>query len=438
MNKSLNSDIFCNSPWYEFHIYWNGGLGICCHENQTHKMNPDHERYNIKNMTIAEWYNSDPVKQFRLNMLGDKPLISCKPCYVEAEHGGTSRRHRSNQKSVIFTKQAFHESFEQSPGYDHFMFSGDNQGATDLMPIDIHLDLGNHCNLACKMCWPGASTPIATQYVKWGLPAEQYLGVDWTKDKTVWTRFLEELVAIPKLKNIHFMGGETLLSSKLEEVVDYMIEHKRFDVNFSFVTNGTVYKPKLIEKLKKFPRVGIEISIETTTEHNNYIRQGSQVTEVIDNIRKYKQLCYGSDVSVTLRPAISALSVGKYYSLLEFCLEEQLLMKSVILYTPKYLEPSVIPYNIRKQYLPPYLELLARLDDVDIGQEFNESDTSNYLKVIKQNVLQAISILRDVSTISSGETKQLVEWCKKWDAVYNLDAIKLYPELKEIFNQYGY
>jgi sulfatase maturation enzyme AslB (radical SAM superfamily) len=294
------------------------------------------------------------------------------------------------------------------------------------MPIDLHIDLGNHCNLACKMCWPGASTAIATQYVKWGMPAEQYLGVDWTKDPEVWARFLDELVAIPKLKNIHFMGGETLLSPRLEQLVDHMIAHKRFDVNFSFVTNGTVYKPKLIEKLKQFPRVGIEISIETTTEHNNYIRQGSKVDDVINNIKKYKQLCSGSDVSVTLRPAISALSIGYYHTLLKFCLEEQLLIKSLIVTTPDYLDPQLLPWNVREQYVTHYTKLLDELEDIDITFDYNESDTSNYKKVIKQQVNQVLNLL-DAPEYSAGLT-EMTKWCERWDQVYGFELLTLYPE----------
>ena len=116
--------------------------------------------------------------------------------------GGTSRRHRSNQKSVIFTKQAFDESFKQSPSYEHFKLSETQQGLTDTLPIDLHVDLGNYCNLACKMCYPIASTTIAVQHVQWGIESDrQYLGLDWTKDNDAWLRFLNELLTIPKLKN---------------------------------------------------------------------------------------------------------------------------------------------------------------------------------------------------------------------------------------------
>lgn len=423
-----NQKVFCNTPWYEVHIYWDGALGICCQES--HKLSTD-PKYNIREMSLQEWFNSIPVRQFRKDILGNEKLNICNRCYGEEAYNGSSRRHRSNQKSVIFTKQAFAESFDQSPGYDHFMFSQGMDGLTDTMPMDLHIDLGNHCNLACKMCWPGASTRIASQYVKWGLPADEYLGVDWTKDDAVWNRFLTEVATIPKLKNIHLMGGETLLSPRFEQLIDHMIQHQRLDVCFSFVTNGTVYKPELIEKLKLFPRVGIEISIETATKHNNYIRQGSDVDEVLANIRLYKKQCDGSKVSLTLRPAISALSIGRYYTLLEFCLQEQLLIKSLMVVDPFYMMPTVLPIELRQAYRDPYNKLLATLDDIDIHKDYNESDPANYQLSVKQQVTHVLSLLEGKQTLNL-HLSDLISWCKRWDKEFGFDMLDLYPEFADL------
>ena len=417
-----NQQIFCNTPWYEAHIYWDGGLGICCQESR--RLSTTH---NIKTTSLREWFNSEPVKHLRQEVLSDNPTDVCSRCYHEEQHSGTSRRHRSNQKSVIFTKTAFQQSFEQSPGRQYFT----EDGVTDTLPIDLHVDLGNYCNLACKMCWSGASSRIATQYVLWGHEDHRrYLGTDWTKDSVVWDRFLDELLTIPKLKNIHFMGGETLLTPKFEEFVDFMIAHERFDISLSFVTNGTVYKPELIEKLKKFPRVGIEISIETTTEHNDYIRQGSHVEEVIDIIKKYKQLCLGSDVSVTLRPSISALSIGYYHTLLKFALEEKLLIKSLIVTNPPYLNPNILPQTIRDKYLMPYIEILRELNDIDIKNDYNESDINNYSQSVKQQAQQVKLILCN-EPIKFNKS-ELMFWCNRWDQEFGFNMLKLYPEFNEI------
>lgn len=430
MKSSANAKIFCNTPWYEAHIYWDGSLGVCCQES--HKLTTD-EIYNIKNIGLLEWFNSDPVKKFRLSMLGNDKLSPCSLCYYEEKHQGSSRRFKTNQKSVIFSKTAFAESFNQSPHYSKFEHSLHHNGHTQTFPVNLHIDLGNHCNLACKMCWPGASTTIASQYVKWGInEAKKYLGVDWTSDSAVWSKFLQELLEIPNLKNIHLMGGETLLSPKFEELVNWLQKHKKFDVGFSFVTNGTVFNPELISKLKQFRRVGIEISIETTTLHNNYIRQGSNIDKVLENINLHKSLCDNSEIDITVRPAISALSVGKYYTLLNYCLENKLLVKSIPVVNPLYLKVTVLPESIRDSYLKSYYEILDKLQDVDIKSDYNESNKHNYKQSIKRQVLFTIDLLKSPQT-DPQELGQLIQWCNRWDNVYKFNVLELYPEFQRIW-----
>ena len=429
-----NAKIFCNTPWYEAHIYWDGSLGICCQESRHLSTDP---KYNIKLMSLQEWFNSPPVKQLRKEVLSNTPTDICSRCYHEEAISVTSRRHKSNQKSVIFTKDAFRDSYEQSPGYQHFKLS-ENSGNTDTLPIDLHIDLGNYCNLACKMCWSGASTRIATQYVHWGHEDhQQYLGTDWTKDGGTWTRVLNELLAISKLKNIHFMGGETLLTPRFEEFVDFMILHKRFDICFSFVTNGTVFNNSLMKKLSQFSRVGIEISIETTTPHNDYVRQGTNTALILKNIQQYQKFC-NDKISITLRPAISILTIGYYYSLLEYCLENKLIIKSLMVTDPAYLNANILPEDVKMQYLIKYQDILEKMPDNN-DKNYNESDPNNYAILIKAQVQQAINILKQPTPNDQQELlKIMVKMCRQWDNEFGFNAIDLYPELTEIFAQYGY
>jgi len=435
-----DKNIFCNSPWYGIQIYWDGSLGICCQED--HKLyHHDHDtRYNIANMTILEWFNSEPVRDFRTRILGDQRLSECRRCYAEEDHNGNSRRLRENSKSVIFTRTAFDASFQQSPGYQHFIHSYQSQGFTAKVPVDLHIDLGNFCNLACKMCSPRASSTIAAQHVKWGIAdSRQYLGLDWTKNTTVWNNFKQQLLDIPNLNNIHFMGGETLLTDRLENLVDTMIEHQRFDLCFSFVTNGTVLRPRLMDKLKQFRRVGIEVSIETVDEHNQYQRQGTDTAMVLDNISRYLKWCNGSSITVALRPVPSLLSIGYYCGLLEYALEHDMIVKSNLCTYPRFLSAEILPDIVKKQYQKPFEDLLLRLKDIKIDSDYNASDPHNCQRVIKQQAELCLSVLQTPTPIDSEhELEAMVRHCEKWDRVYGYDARKLYPEFEKILNRYEY
>lgn len=439
----VNPKVFCNSPWYELHIYWNGDLGFCCQmDPHPYESKPDNP-YNVSKMTIKEFYNSQPVKDARMRMFADERWYpNCESCWNVEDHGRVSRRHHAIQKSVIFNKN-FQDSFEQSPGYKHFKHSYENQGDSDKLPIDLHIDLGNYCNLACKHCWSGASSKIAAQQKIWGIEDSTRviadpgkLGWDWTADDELWTKVLTEISKLP-VNNIHFMGGETVIQKRFEDFLDFMIDAGRFDLNFSFVSNGTKFNPRIVEKLKKFQRVGIEISIETITETNRYMRQGTDTEEVMRNINLYLEHL-DERLDVTVRPALNILTIRDFHTLLRYSLEKNLLVKGNLIYKPRMLAIANLPKSIRQQYRQPYIELLNELDNTEL-LDMNYSDRHNYLPIITNFVKLAIKTL-DAETNQDAEEQleKLVDHMKRWDEVYKYDARSLYPEWKEILDRYGY
>ena len=435
-----NPNIFCNAPWYELHIYWDGSLGFCCQES--HRIHGDDARYNVKNMSIREWFDSQPMRDARLAMHGEKKNSFCSRCYTEEQHADTSRRYKCNQKSVIFTRSNFHDSYQQSPGYHKFERSRREAGHYDGMPIDLHIDLGNYCNLTCKMCSPSASSKIAAQHVKWGFhDAGRYILTDWTKDQVTWQRVLTELSNIPNLSNVHFMGGETLITRRFEDFVDFMMAQGRTDLNFSFVTNGTTFNSRLMQKLMKFRRVGIEVSIETLTGHNAYQRQGTDIDLVKNNIERYLDCCDGDRITVTARSAISVLTIGNYPSLLEYCLDNKIIVKSLLVNRPRYYDPVILPRDIKALYTSRYLDFLTRhqLDREDIAGDYNESDPNQIRRILKSQVLQCLDILStDTPSDSDHALGEMVSWCRRWDEVCGYDARALYPEFHGILHAHGY
>lgn len=447
VDKIPNKDVFCNSPWYELHIFWDGSFGYCCAQTPHRPYSENLTAfYNIKTMSIADWHRSTPMKEHRLAMFTDDKMSACNACWHQEKFGSTSRRHKANIKSVIF-KQEFDESFAQSPNYDVFENSYLNGGDTPQLPMDLHIDLGNYCNLACKMCNPEASSKIASQYSKWDVLGNYKIATDWTKDDAVWDNFVNQILDI-NLQNIHFMGGETLITPRFEQLIDALIKNKRYDLCISFVTNGTSFNKQLMGKLSKFKRVGIEISIESMTKHNEYIRQGTKNSVVVENIHKYidtknrwNEWC-NSNFDVTIRPAVSLLSIGYYYTLLQFCLDEQILLKSnnvireVGWNDSKCLDIRILPSNVKAQYMENYTKLLDSIDADDLIDDFNESDSHNYRNVIRDECNKCITLLS--SSMEHDLYPDLIELLEKWDKVYDLNANELYPELNDLLTEYNY
>jgi hypothetical protein len=213
-----------------------------------------------------------------------------------------------------------------------------------------------------------------------------------------------------------------------------MIEHGRNDVCFSFVTNGTVYRSELLQKLLQFKRVGIEVSIETVDRHNSYQRQGTDTDLVLKHLAQYKEFANGTNITVSLRSAVSALTIGYYPGLLDYALEQGFLVKSLLVNEPQYLDAVILPDEIKLQYLKLY-EKFDAIADVD----YNASDPGQLKNNIAQQVNMVTNILKRDRPIRADELlADMVAHCRRWDTVYGYDARMLYPELVAVWDKHGY
>jgi hypothetical protein len=192
-------------------------------------------------------------------------------------------------------------------------------------------------------------------------------------------------------------------------------------------------------KLKKFSRVGIEVSIETNTPHNSYVRQGTDTSQVLKNIAWYQSHANNTTISVTLRPAISMLTIGYYSSLLEYAWHNQLIIKSLLVTDPDFLNVSNLPADVKQHYSRTFDKIISKLSHITAGADYNASDPNNYQTVIQQQAHMCKQLLNTpVHSNSLYNHQLLVEHCQQWDKVYGHNATVLYPELQDIWTQYDY
>jgi sulfatase maturation enzyme AslB (radical SAM superfamily) len=437
-----NHKIFCSVPWTNIHIYWDGGFGACCSENHRPYSLSDKQIYNIKNMTIDTWINSEPMLSIRKQILSDNPLSQCSECYNEETHGYESRRIKENFKSVVFTEQAFDRSLKQSPMIRSFNRSKQT-GVTDILPIDWHIDLGNECNLACKMCFPEVSSKIAAQYKQWNiLSSDSNVFNSWTDDDTAWGNFLDSINQVDNLHRLHFMGGEPMLSKRFEPLMDYLIQSgKNNTISLSFVTNGTLYNQSIIDKIKKFKTCDIEISIESFDKTNDYIRQGSKIDQLKNNIQKFLSQ-EDEKLTVLLRSVPQLFSVNSYFNYIEWCLDNNVALQGIPIANPEYLKINVLPKPIRTTLIEKYLPVKQRLESIT-SKEFTKMATGRDKSRIGQQLLREVdSIISLLNSESDANVEQqradLIMWVNKWDEVYKLNALEYYPEYADFLIEYGY
>lgn len=415
-----NDNVTCISPWYELRIDANGNMR-CCHsirQNETEK----------SDLSFLDWFNhGNQPTVIRNNIVNGKESSACSACYYNEKNKLISHRILRNIQAAIYNGEYFKDSLEQSPAFKRM-----NRN-TVVYPAFMHVTLSNLCNMKCRMCFPMYSSQLTDAYKKIGwIKATEPTLNDWTVNDTKWNDFLQLIEHNNQLVSLHFMGGEPLYHKRFYEFVNWCIDNNKTDFHLTFVTNGSVYKEDLFNKLLKFKSVQIEISIENMHDTNNYIRMGFDFREIQKNILKFAS----KEIPIILRTVPQALSIEHYETILDFALEHNLGFDSNILDNPKYLKCYVLPKELKieiaNKLRSKYMHILTATS------ELNEVVHYRSPIGIKKHIESLLVVLEETEPNDIDDLRhKFVEHNKQLDNVCDLKFKDMYPKLFDFYEKYS-
>lgn len=414
-----NDNVTCISPWYELRINHDGSYSYC-HAARVKDRS---------SLTPVEWFrNGELVSQARTYIKTGVELNGCKECYHAETLGLVSNRNRRNFQSAIFSGEFFKESLIQSPSYNTLTGNCNN-----IKPAFIHVSLSNLCNLACRTCQPHNSSKLVNVFKRAKIiDSSTPVHLEWTNDIKKWDSFVDLVINNPNLTSLHFMGGEPLLHNRFYKLVDLCIAENKTNFHLTFVSNGTVFDSSLIEKLKKFKSVHVEISVENFHKTNNYIRLGSDVTQIKNNVKLFADY-RNENFTVVLRTVPQALSIQHYDTIIDFAIEHQLTIDSNIIHNPEYLKIYVLPSALKNEIIQHISEKYKNL----LGNDFSNLEAvsyirnnSGFLKSISAHLKSIIALLNEKEPENIDVLRaQFIEFNKKLDLVSGFEFNELYPEI---------
>jgi|688.fasta_scaffold109564_4 MoaA/NifB/PqqE/SkfB family radical SAM enzyme len=431
---------FCSSPWFHFRISYDGSYESCRWAKNPTRSN------NFHNQSLIEYYNSDQMRALRQQLLLGQTPDHCSNCYYEESFGKLNGRLRQLNKSAI-DHDNFNLTLRSSPHYKNFEYSLNNNGAANLAPIDLQVDLGNTCNSACIMCWPEASSKLEKDYIKLNqinpaLFARPKSYKPWTKNPQMVEKFISEILSIPNVKYIHFLGGETLYEDSFYDICEKLIENNMASkVIIGTTTNGTIFNEKVKKYIEKFNQFHLGISIESITKLNDYIRWPGKIEEILDNITKFLDLRKNNPgLYISLRITPNIFSVYDLDKLFEFMIENNVTAESCnILSKPEQLRMELIPEDIR-------LEVKHKLEKLIAKHELHKekitnsrrSDTIN--QVISNLILDYYNFIQTYNVPESLESSryQLIDFLRTFETLHKNSILDYAPRYEKFLRSYGY
>lgn len=378
--------VFCQYPFN--HIYSDAYhmMMPCCWAAVDHPYkNEEDANFKAKHLREGayEFYNSDQMKQLRLDMLKSDPytpLVNdvCRKCIAAEKEGLPSYR-------VPLEKPVFGRI------------------------INVKLRIfGNACNLHCFMCnIKNSSGRIkqAKQMMEFNPKVGDFLdyenikkfeedgvGYDLAVDNPelfdIQIQNLKKLA--PKIKSFTIIGGEPFVMPSHYKLLDAMIEiNEAKNIDIDYVSNMTKLQwkgCKVLDYVKQFKSVNISWSVEGYGKLNDYMRHPSNWNEIVENINILKPYCRGFKPAITL----SALSVIHLDKLCDWVLDNGLpldLESSSLVLRPEVCRMDSLHPNIRKRLVKKYrgtrYEFLCKTLEKEVTNwEQRWSDMLEYLDAI--------------------------------------------------------
>lgn len=426
----VSEKTFCIGPWSEIRIRPNGDLNYC-HRSDWPEQGEIGYNNNVSNTDLDSYFKGPWVSQVRDELLQGSTTKLCQGCYNDEKKIEFSYRRRRNIQMAIFPGQDFDKSLQESNFFSRIQ---DN----NFKPLFYNISAANLCNLACVCCTEDWSSRLASEFHKIGIRMsskpryDQPAVLDWSRDDAVWEKFMQHILSNDQIVCVHFQGGEPFLHSRVLEFVDRCVAEGHVDFHFTTVTNGTIYDDELVEKLKKFRSVQIEISIETLEKSNDYVRWPSKHQQVMSNIEKFLQ--HRSDqFDITVRTVPQLLTVLDYCSLLERCLELGVVIDSNIMHRPSFFRVNMLPEHL-KIIAEQRLEGFISKNQIDQAL-YNNLNVRNRAFVAQSLVDNAKMVLASIREKTTDDRKiqwqQLIEYLAKINKSRNLNLKDYCPEVAE-------
>lgn len=247
----LDYDTICPLPFMKLDMEPGGRAAPCCRINTRFG--------NLNHATVNEIFHSQELVALRQKILTGQRATECSACWQTESLGSTSLRQHALNK---YGRQLFESGVLDTPRL-----------------LDITLTPHSTCDFKCRICSAAQSTAISAEIMTTGSAAEkskvkqilrQNLPLSWTRLTQL---FAQEVFA--DITNLHILGGEPFLWSRLPDFLAMVAEHTHNrPVALTINTNGN-HCPDIVTKLPMwFKSVEILISLDDLGERFELQRGG--------------------------------------------------------------------------------------------------------------------------------------------------------------------
>ena len=353
----MQSDTFCMLPWSHLHAFPTGQAYPCWLGEMKHPIG------NLREQTLEQVWNGEPMRELRNNMLSEKKSEVCNRCYEQESMGFFSMRNSSNKR------------------FGHHVNRVDTtqvDGAVEKMTLSYwDIRFSNLCNLRCRSCGHIFSSNWYDDQVKL-IEMENGNADSWKKrnhrieyagrtQMDVWEQLEPHLEYV---EHIYFAGGEPLIMEEHYRILNALIKAGKTDVRLIYNTNFSEMRYKkqnVLELWNQFSNVCVGASLDAMGPLGEFVRKGTDWAQVERNREEMLRIC--PQVDFYISPTLSVMTVFQLPEFHRDWVEKGFLkhqdLNVNILQDPAFYRIDILPEATKQELKKKYEEHIAWLTPHD-------------------------------------------------------------------------
>ncbi len=429
------SDSFCAAKWYNATIWLGSGMTTSCHHPPAHLADVHSVQSNPRLL-----HNTPQKKDDRAKMLAGERPSGCEYCWKIEDMGRDAVSDRV-YKSKIYPIEALHAARNTPADQD-----------VNLRTLEIAFD--RTCQFACSYCNPAFSTTWVNDIRRngpySGLVSDGRNHFTHTHDSSQLYKITENNPYVDAffawwesdlhhtLQELRITGGEPLMSGHTWKLIEWFKENRgksntRLAINSNLGFDSAKLK-EFTDAIRELPHVELYTSMEAVGAQAEYIRDGLDYNQWLDNV--HALLKSNTVKALHVMCTINALCLDSLPEFLNRLLDlKRLYGRDKINFTlnilrfPSFQSGLVFPDTIRERYRAELAEWLYKnranpwLHEHEINHAQRLVDYLDVVKTPHSDAFELPKLLNDFK-----------QFYTQYDARRSKDFGSAFPQLKEWYD----
>ena len=355
----INTSMKCKWPLNHVSISTTGKIRPCCAWDEDHDGKQSVIQPNYSNTTLAEYAESDFMKNLVNELRNGRFGSGCRECYLDEKIG-----HRG------------------------MYVAGDKKySQTEIFsPIDCEIKFGNLCNAGCIMCSEYNSSLLEQENAK-NPELEDFRAFlnlkkdNWWEDEAKFNSLAKEVSGYEKIR---FTGGEPTVRGLLRKFLTEVAKYNT-DIKIQITSNGSNINDRLIDQLRLFREVEFNLSIDGYGAANDFIRWPLKWEDINRSIDKIQTL---DNYDIIVETSLQVCSLSSLSDLVAWTRARQVSWNCNAVYGPAHLQPSLASDEVK--------DMARSISGIDIEKFLNFNSSDQDLQKLREKCIRYLDTLDKV------------------------------------------